>query len=213
MTKDLSVKVIDQQGKEAGTVKLDPKIFAIAIKEEIVHQVALAQMANQRQNLAHTKTRSEVRGGGKKPWRQKGTGRARHGSIRSPIWKGGGITFGPRSNRNFSKMVNKKMKTKAVKMVLSDKAENKAISVMTDLKLEKYKTQDLYKILAKFLKKKESLLLILAKADQKVYRSAKNLPKVETILADSLNVVTLLKYDRLVIAKDSLKKISETLGK
>ncbi|MFH1597468.1 MAG: 50S ribosomal protein L4 [Patescibacteria group bacterium] len=213
MPKDLSVKIYSADGKSTETVKLDPKIFKVAIKEPLVHQVAVAQLANARHPLAHAKIRSEVRGGGRKPWRQKGTGRARHGSIRSPIWRGGGVTFGPTKNRNFSKRVNKAARQKAIRMVLTDRLSSKAIIVLDNLKLADYKTKDLLKILNKLPSKQKSNLIILPKSDQKVYRSASNLKKVETILADSLNVVSLLKYDYLIIIKDSLKKISQTFAK
>ena len=122
--KSLKIKVYTQDGKETKELALNPAVFGVAVKESVVHQVMVAQMANSRVAIAHTKTRAEVRGGGRKPWKQKGTGRARHGSTRSPIWVGGGVTFGPRSDRNFSQKVNKKMKTKALFMCLSDKVNN-----------------------------------------------------------------------------------------
>ncbi|MCK4554466.1 50S ribosomal protein L4, partial [Candidatus Parcubacteria bacterium] len=116
----ISVKIYNQKAEAVGDIKLSDKVFGVKANEPLVHQAMVAQMSNERQVLAHTKDRSEVRGGGRKPWKQKGTGRARAGSIRSPIWKGGGVTFGPRKDRNFSKNINKKMKQNAMLMVLSD---------------------------------------------------------------------------------------------
>ncbi len=213
MKKFLTLKIYDQEGKESGGVKLDPEIFDVKISEPLVHQIVVAQQANRRVNLAHTKTRGEVRGGGRKPWRQKGTGRARHGSIRSPLWRGGGVTFGPSKIRNFSKKVNKKAKRQATRMILTDKAQNKEITVLDQLKIDNYKTKDLLKVLTKLKKAENKCLLILPKPDQKIYRSAQNLKNIETILADSLNVISLLKFDHLIIVQDSLKKITQTFSK
>jgi len=213
MAKNLTVKVYDQEGKETGSTKLDPTVFAVEINEDLVQQAALVQMANSRTVLAHAKARSEVRGGGKKPWRQKGTGRARHGSIRSPLWRGGGITFGPDKNRNFSKKINKQARRKAICSVLTDKAQNKAIVVIDGLKLAKIKTKDLLQIINKLPSAQKKSLIVLPKANQTIWRSAKNVKNLETILADSLNVVTLLNYDFLIIVKASLKKISTTFSK
>ena len=142
------VKTYDQTGKEVGQTRLPLEIFGVKMNQDVVHRVVLAQRANQRQITAHTKDRSEVRGGGKKPWRQKGTGRARHGSIRSPLWRGGGVTFGPRKERNFKQKINKKMRRKALFMVLSAKAKDNLLVILSDLKLEKPKT----KLMAEVLK-------------------------------------------------------------
>ncbi|MBU4482340.1 50S ribosomal protein L4, partial [Patescibacteria group bacterium] len=135
--------VYNSSGERIKEIELNSKIFGIEIKNSVVHQVAVAQMANSRVAIAHTKDRSEVRGGGVKPWKQKGTGRARHGSTRSPIWVGGGVTFGPTKDRNFSKKVNKKQKTKALFMCLSDKANNDLFILLDELNLENGKTQEL----------------------------------------------------------------------
>ncbi|MFH1522311.1 MAG: 50S ribosomal protein L4 [Patescibacteria group bacterium] len=137
----IKIKVYNQKAEEVGDMKLSDKIFGVKVNEGLVHQAVVTQMANERQVLAHTKDKSEVRGGGRKPWRQKGTGRARTGSIRNPIWRGGGITFGPLKDRNFKKKINKKMKQKALVMVLSDKVLSGNLVVMDELKIDEYKTK------------------------------------------------------------------------
>jgi large subunit ribosomal protein L4 len=143
----LKIKVYNQEGKEVGEEKLDPAVFGVKVKPELVHQAVVAQMAKARVPIAHTKTRGEVRGGGKKPWRQKGTGRARVGSTRSPIWRGGGITFGPRKNRVFAQKINKKARRKALLMCLSDKKASGWMVVLNKLELGKGKTKELVKVL------------------------------------------------------------------
>lgn len=136
----------NQKGEEVGTTLLPKDIFDVKINPDLIHQVIVSQMANRRKVVAHTKDRGEVRGGGKKPWRQKGTGRARHGSIRSPLWRGGGVTFGPRKEKIFKKKIPKKMKRKALFMVLSDKFKNNLLIVLDELKLEKTKTKFLVQL-------------------------------------------------------------------
>jgi len=205
------IKVYNLEGKEVEEISLDPKIFAVEINPALVHQAVEIQQANARQNFAHTKDRSEVRGGGRKPWRQKGTGRARHGSIRSPIWSGGGVTFGPRKEREFAKKINKKMKRKALFMTLTDKVKENNLIVVDKLQLTEIKTKKLAEIISKLpIKGKKSLLLAMAVKDDNIIKSAKNLPKLKTILADSLNIVDILKYNYLVIDKQGVKKIVET---
>lgn len=202
-------KVYNQEGEVVGDEKLNPAIFGVEIKKGLVQQAVVTQQANARFPLAHTKDRSEVRGGGAKPWRQKGTGRARHGSIRSPIWKGGGVTFGPRTDRSFQKKINRKAKRKALFMVLSDKASHNKIAILNQLKLEEFKTKRLLEILKKLPVKDKKTMIILPGSDKKIIKSAANLSKVSTIRADNLNVVDLLKFDWLLILKNSLKKMEE----
>ena len=207
----LKVKVYNLEGKEVEEIKLDPEIFDIVIKPELVHQVVEVQQANARQNLAHTKGRSEVRGGGRKPWRQKGTGRARHGSIRSPIWIGGWVTFGPSKERNFAKKINKRMKTKALFMTLTDKVKDKHIVVVDKFEMPEIKTKKLINTFKKLPNKEaKSNLVILAQKDEKVIKSARNLKKTKVILADSLNVIDIIKHDFLLIDKDGINKIIKT---
>ena len=137
----IKIKVYNQKCEPVSEMKLSDQVFGVKASEVLVHQAAVTQMANERQVLAHTKERNEVRGGGKKPWRQKGTGRARVGSTRSPIWKGGGVTFGPRKDRNFKKKINKKMKQKAMMMVLSDRLSGGNLAVLDKLEMDEFKTK------------------------------------------------------------------------
>ncbi len=207
----LKVKVYNLEGKEVDELKLDSEVFGVEINPALVHQVVEAQNANARLTLAHTKTKGEVRGGGRKPWRQKGTGRARHGSSRSPIWIGGGITFGPRTDRNYSKKINKKMKKRALYMGLSDKVNENQLLVVEKLELPEIKTQKLVKILTKLPgKEAKSTLIVLAANDKNTIKAAQNIPKVKTILADSLNILDILQYKYLLIDKEGIKKIIST---
>lgn len=205
----MKTKVYNLAGSEAGEIELPERIFNVPINEDLVHQVVVAQMANSREVIADTKDRGEVSGGGKKPWKQKGTGRARHGSSRSPIWKGGGVTFGPTTERNFTKRINKKMKAKALFMVLSEKLREEKILVLDDVKMEKPSTKDMIKSLDKLSIKSKTLLALGAK-DENLLKSLGNIKKVSVIASDSVNVVDLLKNDMFVVNKEGLKKIEET---
>ena len=203
------IKVYNLKGEVVREEQLDSKFFEVVVKPVVVQQVVEAQLANSRQILAHTKGRSEVRGGGRKPWRQKGTGRARHGSIRSPLWRGGGVTFGPTKERNFSKGINKKMKTKALQMVLTDKAKNQKIILIDELKLAEAKTKKLVEILNNLPLKGKSTLITLPKKDELIIKSANNLPKVDTLPLTSLNVYDLLRFEYLLMPASGVKKIIE----
>ena len=205
----VKAKVYNSAGKEIEEVVLEPKIFEIAVKPQLVEQAVRTQLANRRVAIAHTKTRAEVRGGGKKPWKQKGTGRARHGSIRSPIWKGGGVTFGPRSDRNFSLKMNVKARRKALLMTLADKAANKKIIVLDKMDIPNIKTKEFLKNIAK-LPLKKTFLTILPKTDQKIIKSARNIPYTKVINADSLNVIEVLAHEYLLCLKEALPIISKT---
>lgn len=211
---NLNTPVFDQSGKEVSSINLPTEIFGVKINTDLISQAIAAQMANARRSIAHSKDRSEVRGGGKKPWRQKGTGRARHASIRSPLWRGGGVTFGPRKERNFSVKINKKMKRQALLMVLSGKARDKELVILDDLKLEQAKT----KIMAEMIKKinlgaKKDLfkgaMIVLSKKDELAERAIRNLPKILTMGVGSLNVVDLLSVKYLVMTKNAVERISE----
>jgi len=204
----LKTKIYNQEGKESGEMELPDGVFGMELVDDLVHQVVVAQMANARQVLADTKDKGEVRGGGKKPWKQKGTGRARHGSSRSPIWKGGGVTFGPTTERNFSKRINKKMKTKALFMVLSGKLKDEEIIVVDDLKINKTSTKEMKNIFNN-LPIKGKVLLSLDKNNRNILNSVKNIPKVSVLASDSLNVVDLLKNKFLVIDKSGIEKVGE----
>jgi large subunit ribosomal protein L4 len=203
--------VHNQQGEEKGTVLLPKEIFELPMNSDLVHQVAISQMANQRIVTAQVKNRGEVRGGGRKPWRQKGTGRARHGSRRSPIWRGGGVTFGPTKDRVFKKKINKKMKKKALFMVLSEKAKSNLLVVLDELKLEKAKTKFLAKLIGNF--KKGSLLIALPKIEKNVILAGRNLRGVEVVEARNLNVLDLLSSKYLMMPKESIKVVKEIFSK
>ena len=221
----MKISTYTQNGKESGKAELPSEIFDVKINPDLVHQVVLAQMSNQRQVIAHTKDKSEVRGGGRKPWKQKGTGRARHGSIRSPIWKGGGVTFGPTKDRNFKKKINKKMRRKALFMVLSSKVQDKEMIVLDELKISQPKTKEIMKIIQDTRykiqdtktnlkkRKKESILIALSKKAVDITRAAKNIQKVKTIQAKDLNVLDLLNYKYLMMPKEGIDVIKETFIK
>jgi large subunit ribosomal protein L4 len=205
----IKITVYNNAGKNAGEVTLEPRIFGVAVKPPLVQQAIRTILASRRVAIAHTKTRAEVRGGGKKPWRQKGTGRARHGSIRSPIWKGGGVTFGPRKDRNFSLKMNKQAKRQALFMALTDKVQNKKLIVLDQLALPVIKTREFVKIIAK-LPLKGTILVVLPKASQVLMKSVRNLPYAKTITADSLNVLEVVAHEYLLCPKDSLGVITKT---
>lgn len=207
--------VHNQSGEKIKEVELNPSVFEVPVKEELVHQVVVAQMANSRQVLAHTKQRAEVRGGGRKPWRQKGTGRARHGSIRSPLWKGGGVTFGPTKERNFTKSINKKMKRKALFMTLSDKVIDKHLILLDELKVDGIKTKKFNEMINKLFSKvvkdetTQKTLIVVPETDKNLIMSSKNLSKIKVIRADSLNVIDVIEYDYLLVPEKSLEIIKK----
>ncbi|MBU1146313.1 50S ribosomal protein L4 [Patescibacteria group bacterium] len=209
----LKAKVYNMNGEVVGEEKLDAALFEVETKEGLVHQAVVAQMANRRQVLAHTKNRGEVRGGGIKPWRQKGTGRARHGSIRSPLWVGGGVTFGPRNDRNFHQKINKKMKRKALLMCLSDRAKDEKIILLDKLELENFKTKKFLEVLNKLPNKEKKTLLVLADNDKKIIKSAANLSYLKTLESVNLNVVDVLNYEYLMLPVATLKAVQEILKK
>ncbi|MFH0853626.1 MAG: 50S ribosomal protein L4 [bacterium] len=206
----LELSVHDAEGKQTETVKVNPKVFDIKWNNDLVHQTVTIQQSNKRAPIAHTKTRADVRGGGAKPWKQKGTGRARHGSSRSPIWIGGGVTFGPRNTRNFSKKINIKAKRKALAMVLSAKLAEQKIYLVDSLDLTPVKT----KTLSDYLKKHKlagRVLIVPSANNADLKRMCKNLEKVSVARADSLNVVDTLQAGKLLMAKTSLAVIDKTL--
>jgi large subunit ribosomal protein L4 len=207
----VKVPVYNLQGEKAKEIQLSARLFGRAVKPAVVHQVVVAQEANSRQVLAHTKDRSEVRGGGKKPWRQKGTGRARHGSSRSPIWIGGGVTFGPTKERNFSKLVNKKQKQAALAMCLSDRLADGRLAIFEKLENTSGKTKDLNGWLKTVqgkvpgLKEAKKFLLVSDNKDEQIIKAVANLKNVMVIAADSLNCVDILKYDTLLVSAKAIE--------
>jgi large subunit ribosomal protein L4 len=206
---EIKVKLYNWQGQEIGQESLDPKIFGVKIKPSLVQEVLIFQGKNSRESIANTKGRGEVRGGGKKPWKQKGTGRARHGSIRSPLWVGGGVTFGPTSERNFAVKVNKKLKNKALAMVLSDKVANERLILVESYNLPEAKTKILKKTLEALPTKNKSVLIVTKSAQENIVKAASNLPRTETIYYGSLNIVDLLKKEYLLVSKELIDKIKE----
>lgn len=217
----MQAKLYNQDGEETGNIELPDRVFGVPLNENLIHQALIVQLGNMRQVLAHTKGRGEVSGGGKKPWRQKGTGKARHGSIRSPIWKGGGVTFGPTKERNFKKKINKSARQKAIFMALSSKIRDDKYAILDDLNFKNSKTKEAQKSFDlislklknyfKDKKKRDSILLILSGDNEKnIKKAARNLPFVKTINAKSLNIIDLLNYKYLLILKNSINVIQET---
>jgi len=209
----MKADLYNQQGEVQGSVTLPKEIFDIEFNADLVHQVAVSLMANKRQISAHTKNRGEVSGGGKKPWRQKGTGRARVGSNRSPIWKGGGITHGPRNDRIFAVEIPKKMRRKALLMVLSEKAKSKTLLILDELKLEKGKTKEMAISLSKLPCKNVTTLIAMPDYDKKVFLATRNIKKTSIDDARNLNVLDLLNHKYLLLTKESIKTIEKTFVK
>jgi len=204
------VNVYDMSGKEVEQIELSEDIFGIEVNEHVLYEAVKNQLANKRQGTQSTKTRAEVRGGGKKPWRQKGTGRARHGSSRSPIWVGGGVTFGPKP-RDYSYKLPKKVKRLAMKSALSSKAENNEIIVVDNLKLEEIKTKEMKNVLSNLNASKKALI-VMDEKDENVVMSARNIPNVITATVNTLNVYDILNFDSFIITKDAVKKVEEVFA-
>ena len=201
------VDVYDMKGKKVSDVELADSVFGIEPNENIVHAVLVNYLANQRQGTQSTKTRAEVSGGGRKPWRQKGTGRARQGSIRAPQWIKGGIALGPKP-RSYKYTVNKKEKRLAIKSVLSSKVLEKELTVVNEIKLKEIKTKEMQKALNN-LKVEGKTLILLPEKNETVQKSARNIEGVKTTLVNTINVYDLLKYKNLVITLDTVKKLEE----
>ncbi len=209
----MNVDVYNQSGEKIGATRVSSEIFGVKPKPELIHQVVNAMRANLRKPLAHTKTRGEVRGGGKKPWRQKGTGRARAGSIRSPLWRGGGITFGPRKERVYKKKINKKVKKLALKMALSDKVLNKKIIVLGGIKLSAIKTKEFKKVVDQLPIKNKKTIFLYQKKELSMIKAARNMANFKTSSIESLNLIDLLKNEYLLITKETLKELEKKFQK
>lgn len=206
------VKLYNLKGADAGMITLPDALFAVEPNSNLVHSVIIAQEANSRVVLAHTKDRSQVSGGGKKPWKQKGTGRARHGSSRSPIWIGGGVTHGPLAERNFSVKLNKKTKRVALAMVLTDKVQDGAFIAVEDFVLPEAKTKFVAQMRTALPGARGSMLIVLTAEDVAMKRAAKNLPKTTTIHAQSLNVRDAAKYRTIVASKAAIDSMVQTFS-
>ena len=201
-----NVSVFNMEGKEVGTIELNDAVFGAPINEHLVHMSVVQHLANKRQVTQKAKTRSEVSGGGRKPWRQKGTGHARQGSIRAPQWKGGGVVFAP-VPRDYSFKLNKKEKRAALKSVLTSRVQDGKLIVVDDLKFDEIKTKKFKAVMDNL--KVSKALVVLADNDEKVVLSARNIPAVKTAQVNTINVYDILKGDTLVLTKDAVAKIEE----
>ena len=201
-----NVAVYNMEGKEVGSLELNDAIFGVEVNEHLVHMAVLQQLANNRQGTQKAKTRSEVRGGGRKPWRQKGTGHARQGSIRAPQWKGGGVVFAP-VPRDYSFKLNKKEKRAALKSVLTSRVQENKFIVVDELKMDEIKTKTFKGVLDNL--NAEKALVVLNDMDANVIASAKNIPTVKTTQTNELNVFDVLKYNTVVVTKDAVATIEE----
>ena len=203
----MEMKVVNATGKKVGTIELNSAVFEQEYNEALIHQVVVAQLANKRQGTKSTLTRAEVRGGGIKPWRQKGTGRARQGSIRAPQWIKGGVVFAPKP-RDFSQKINQKMKVAALKSALSQKVRDDEIIVINEIKAENGKTKEIATVL-KNLKMEKRVLLVVGERDELVIRACRNIENVTLINASLINVYDVVANANCIMTKDAIKKIEE----
>ena len=201
-----NVAVFNMEGKEVGTIELSDAVFGVPVNEHLVHMSVVQHLANKRQGTQKAKTRSEVSGGGRKPWRQKGTGHARQGSIRAPQWKGGGVVFAP-VPRDYSFKLNKKEKRAALKSVLTSRVQDGKLIVVDELKFDEIKTKKFKAVMDNL--KVSKALVVLADNDEKVILSARNIPTVKTTQVSTINVYDILKGDTLVLTRDAVAKIEE----
>ena len=214
----MKIKVYNQSAEAVKELELSDKIFGVKANNELLHQAVVASQANNRQVLAHTKDRSEVRGGGKKPWKQKGTGRARVGSSRSPLWIGGGVTFGPTKDRNFKQKINQKMKQKAMFMALSDKLSSNSLVILDKLAFAEYKTK-LFNALLDSLEKKvlqndrRNILIINDGKNEQVSYSGRNLKGVKIINLENINLLDLLSHKNLLLTEAGVQILTDRYQK
>ncbi|WP_027718594.1 50S ribosomal protein L4 [Desulfovirgula thermocuniculi] len=206
----LTVPVYNTNGDQVGEIELREDVFGVPPHIHVLHEAVVWQLARRRRGTHDTKTRGEVRGGGRKPWRQKGTGRARHGSIRSPIWRKGGIVFGPHP-RDYSYRLPKKVRRLAMRSALSAKVRDGKLVVLDELKLEQPRTKEMIRILGN-LKVNEKALVVTAQPEENVFKSARNIPGVKPTVADSLNVYDLLAHPTLVITKEAVARVQEVFA-
>ncbi len=202
-----NVSVYNMEGSEVGKMDLNDNIFAVKVNEHLIHMAVVLQLANKRQGTQKAKTRSEVRGGGRKPWRQKGTGHARQGSIRAPQWTGGGVVFAP-TPRDYSFKMNRKEKINALKSALTSRVNEEKFYVMDSLKFDEIKTKKMVSVL-NALKLKKALIILDGEDNDNVALSARNIEGVRVVLANAINVYDILKYDSILITKNAVSKIEE----
>jgi large subunit ribosomal protein L4 len=205
------VALYNTAGEQVGEIELSDAVFGVNVNEGAMHQAVLAYLANQRLGTAKTKTRTEVSGGGRKPWRQKGTGRARHGSIRSPIWRGGGITFGPDGRRNYKQALPRKIRRLALKSALTVKVNTGSLIVLDQLVMDAPKTKEMASVLGN-LKTGRKVLIVTGTTQENVVKSARNIPGVKTTNAGQLNVYDILNTDNLVITRDAVTQVEEVFA-
>ena len=203
----MDLDIYNKEGKKIGTYEAPDNLFDLPLNNDLVYQVFNAKLSSARKNYAHTKTRDEVRGGGIKPWKQKGTGKARHGSIRSPIWVGGGTTFGPRKDRSYESKVNKKMNAKAIFTVFSSKAKNKNIFVVDNLSYDSPKTKQGYALLKNLKLDLKSTLVFGTKKDDNFKFVFRNIPRVTPVFIEGLNIVDILQRQSIVFSKIAIDEL------
>lgn len=208
----MKLKTYNQSGKATEGMEVSDKVFAVASNNDLIHQAYEAISSGQRQVLAHTKTRGDRAGSGIKPWKQKGTGRARVGSARTPVWRKGGVIFGPRNDRNFKKDINKKMNAKAIAMVLSGKAKDSELIIVESFEVKEKKTKEIAKILNN-LKIKGSILLAFSEKEKDLRMIGQNIEKVSVVLTSQLNVLDMLKKKNIVMSEDSVKYLEGKYAK
>ncbi len=205
------VALYNSEGEQIGSIKLSDEVFGVEVNKAVLHEAVVNQRANMRQGTQSTKTRGEVRGGGRKPWRQKGTGRARQGSIRAPQWIKGGVALGPKP-RNYKYSLPKKVKRLAMKSALSSKVLDNNILVLDDFKFDQIKTKRMTELLGK-LEISSRALIVLPEKNAEVQKSARNIPGIKTTLVNTLNVYDILKHDKFIITKDAVTKVEEVYAK
>ncbi len=209
----MKVSIYNQKGEVVGDMELNSKIFDVKPSMHLLAEAVRVQQNNARSGTSHTKTRGEVSGGGKKPWKQKGTGRARAGSNRSPIWRHGGVTFGPRANQNWELKMNKKAKTKALFMSLSDKVKHNQFIIIDSITLDAPKTKEFSKILAGLKNSVKDMgkkpLFLMPKKDENLVKASRNISSLNSVFASSLNIVDIMKADTVIAMKDSLSVIEK----
>lgn len=205
----MKIDTYNQQGENIGQTDLPDSIFGVKVNPDLMHQVVVSQAANRRQGNAHSKDRSEVSGGGKKPWRQKGTGRARAGSNRSPIWKGGGVTFGPTNERVYKKVIPQKMRQKAILMALSGKVQSQLLILLDDLKIPAVKTKEINKILQNLPCKKQTVLIAVPSYNAGLIRAARNIPQAALAVIKDFNALDLLSSKYLLITREGIEVLQK----
>ena len=203
-----TVTVCNSKNEQVGEIELQDAVFSVPVKAHLLHEVVNMQLAKRRSGTASTKGRSEVRGGGRKPWRQKGSGRARAGTRSSPLWRGGGVTFGPKP-RDFTPKINKKIRKQALKMALSSKCKENQMVVLDGFDLSEIKTKAFVEILQAF--EMNSVLVVIPEQNEIVEKSARNVPHTKVLYSDGLNVYDILKYENLMLTKDVVPKIEAAL--